>query len=172
MCYLIVCEYSVILIDFYASIGYSLRKLIRGIFMKFKDRFARFMYGRYGYSAGFDGLSRFIVIVAVVLLVLSGIVNSFSRTAGTVMYILSIAVLAVSYYRFFSKNLSARTKENYKYYEIVNKIKGYFKVDRYNMYFTCPGCKKKVRVPRHKGKIEITCRNCGSRFTRYTGKRK
>lgn len=139
--------------------------------MKFKEKFARFMYGRYGYSAGFDGLSKFIMIVAVILLLVSGIVNAKSRTAGTIMYILSILVLAFAYFRFFSKNLSKRTKENYAYYAFVNKIKGIFKKDPYYLYFKCHGCKKKVRVPRNKGKIEITCKNCGEKFVRYTGKR-
>lgn len=140
--------------------------------MKFRDKFARFMYGRYGYSAGFDGFSKFLMWTAIIVLLVSGFVNSASRTAGTIMYALSVLILVYSYFRFFSKNLTARTKENYKYYEIINKIKGIFKKDPYNLYFKCPGCKKKVRVPRNKGKIEITCRNCNTMFTRYTGKRK
>ena len=32
-------------------------------------------------------------------------------------------------------------------------------------FFTCPSCKTTLRVPRGKGKIEIVCRRCGSRFS-------
>ncbi|MCQ2537810.1 MAG: hypothetical protein MJ124_05380 [Lachnospiraceae bacterium] len=140
--------------------------------MKFRDKFARFMYGRYGYTAGFDGLSKCMLTIAIIVLLLSGFVNSASRTAGTVMYVVSLLILALSYYRFFSKNLSARTKENYKYYEIINKIKRFFVGDPNFKYFQCPGCKKKVRVPKNRGKIEITCKNCNTTFIRFTGKRK
>lgn len=30
--------------------------------------------------------------------------------------------------------------------------------------FECPNCKTKLRVPRGKGKVRITCRNCGEKF--------
>lgn len=35
-------------------------------------------------------------------------------------------------------------------------------------YFFCPKCKKELRVPRGKGKIRITCPNCGEQFIRKT----
>ena len=33
-------------------------------------------------------------------------------------------------------------------------------------FFRCPSCKQQLRVPRGKGKVEITCPSCGSRFIR------
>lgn len=30
--------------------------------------------------------------------------------------------------------------------------------------FTCPNCRQKQRVPRGKGKIRITCKQCGAKF--------
>lgn len=35
-------------------------------------------------------------------------------------------------------------------------------------YFFCPKCRKELRVPRGKGKIKITCPNCGEQFVRKT----
>ena len=31
-------------------------------------------------------------------------------------------------------------------------------------YFTCPQCKKRLRVPRGVGNITITCKGCGNKF--------
>ena len=35
-------------------------------------------------------------------------------------------------------------------------------------FFRCPSCRSWLRVPRGKGKLNITCRQCGERFTRST----
>lgn len=35
-------------------------------------------------------------------------------------------------------------------------------------YFECPSCKKRLRVPKGKGKIRITCPHCGEKFERRT----
>ena len=35
-------------------------------------------------------------------------------------------------------------------------------------FFRCPSCRTWLRVPRGKGKLNITCRHCGERFTRST----
>lgn len=143
--------------------------------MSFRERFQRFMYGRYGLTAGVDGFSRFLLIASFVVLILSAFVRIGIPQAGYVMYAIALFLIVFSYFRFFSKNLSARTKENYKYYEILNKIKGFFTKSQagagYKL-FRCPGCGKKVRVPKNKGKIEITCRNCHTTFIRFTGIRK
>ena len=33
-------------------------------------------------------------------------------------------------------------------------------------FFRCPSCRQQLRVPRGKGKVEITCPSCGSKFIR------
>jgi len=35
-------------------------------------------------------------------------------------------------------------------------------------FFKCPGCGNTLRVPRGKGKLQITCPKCGERFSRKT----
>lgn len=35
-------------------------------------------------------------------------------------------------------------------------------------FFKCPACRQKIRVPRGKGRIEITCPRCGDRFIKKT----
>ncbi len=39
---------------------------------------------------------------------------------------------------------------------------------RYYKYYNCPNCNQKVRVPKGKGKIEITCPKCRTSFIRRT----
>ena len=31
-------------------------------------------------------------------------------------------------------------------------------------YFTCPKCKRRLRVPRGVGSVTVTCKNCGAKF--------
>jgi ribosomal protein L37AE/L43A len=39
---------------------------------------------------------------------------------------------------------------------------------RSHKFFKCPACRQKIRVPRGKGRIEITCPRCGDRFIKKT----
>lgn len=42
------------------------------------------------------------------------------------------------------------------------------KADNEHKIFKCPGCKTYLRVPRGKGKILITCSNCGHKLNKKT----
>ncbi len=120
-----------------------------------------FMTGRYGT----DNLSRFLLIVCVVLLV----INIFS--GNSIIYILALALLVWSYFRTFSRNIAQRSAENDKYLDIVDRVKGFFQGNGgrsvrskdYHIY-KCPSCGQKIRVPRGKGRICITCPKCHTEF--------
>lgn len=122
-----------------------------------RERFMRFMYGRYGV----DRLCRMLVTAALVLLVISTLIRS------NLLYFLSLGALLYSYYRAFSKNIQARYKEAAAYEQFKNKIKGTPKrLRELKVYkiFKCPSCSQKIRIPRHKGNIEITCPKCKTAF--------
>jgi len=122
-----------------------------------KEKIARFMYGRYGV----DKLCRTLVTAALVLLVVSTFVRS------NLLYFLSLAVLIYSYYRAFSKNVQARYKEALAYERFKGKIKGMpKKVRDVRVYkiFRCSGCGQRIRIPRGKGNVEITCPKCRNVF--------
>ena len=130
-----------------------------------KEKFYRFMAGRYGS----DQLSRFLSFVALVLIVL----NIFFRS--TVLWVLGIAVLVIVYVRMFSKKHEARRKENERYLQLKYKLTGGASnwLDRQKqskdyVFFRCPSCHAMLRVPRGKGKIRVTCRKCGNAFERKT----
>lgn len=70
-----------------------------------------------------------------------------------------------------SRNINKRYAENQVFLKYWNKVKGVFtqgKVWAANKkvykYFKCPSCKVKVRVPKGKGMLEITCPKCGRTF--------
>lgn len=122
-----------------------------------KEKIARFMYGRYGV----DHLCRLLVTIALVLLLISAFAGS------NVLYLLSLGILVYAYYRAFSRNLQARYREAASYERLKNKVKGLprrLKESRTHKIFKCPGCSQKIRIPRHKGNIEITCPKCKTTF--------
>ena len=100
-----------------------------------KEKFRQFMIGRYGT----DGLNQFLSMASIVLLLLS-LLTRFSLFTW-----LGLALLILCYYRSLSRNISKRTEENYQYYR-------------------CPKCRQKLRVPRGRGRIQISCPRCGTQF--------
>ena len=131
----------------------------------FKDKMARFMYGRYG----MDQLSRNLSLICLVLL----IVTNFVR--NNVIYMIALVGIVYTYFRVFSRNISRRSEENEKYlkfhYKVVgklNKIKFRITDSKTHRIFRCPSCSQKIRVPRGKGKISIKCPKCRIEFIKRT----
>lgn len=132
---------------------------------RFKDKMARFMYGRYG----MDQLSRNLSLICLVLL----IVTMFVR--NNVIYMIALFGIVYTYFRVFSRNISRRSEENEKYlrfhYKVVgklNKIKFRITDSKTHRIFRCPSCSQKIRVPRGKGKISIKCPKCRIEFIKKT----
>ena len=135
------------------------------IVMNLKEKFIRFMAGRYGG----DQFSRFLSFVAMALI----IVNLFVRSM--VLWLLGIAALVLVYVRMFSKNYEKRRRENERYLQWKYKLTSGFtnwmdrqKQHRDYVFFRCPSCHAMLRVPRGKGRIRVTCRKCGNAFERKT----
>ena len=134
-----------------------------------KEKFARFMYGRYA-MYGQDGFNKFLWVMWLVLLLVSAFM---SRKASTPFVLLADACIIYSLFRMLSKNIEARRKENNMYNYYKSKVMGFFaiKKNEYNQkekyrFFTCSKCKQRVRVPKGRGKIEITCPKCGNKFVK------
>jgi ribosomal protein L37AE/L43A len=53
-------------------------------------------------------------------------------------------------------------------YSKIKKAQYRFTDAKTHRYFKCPDCKTKLRVPKHKGKIIITCPKCKTEFKRKT----
>ena len=130
-----------------------------------KERFMRFMAGRYGS----DQLNRFLSMAALVLIVLNLLFRS------VLLWILALVALICCYVRMFSRNLEKRRVENARYlrlkYRMVGAVRGWRDRQRQRRdfcFFRCPACRAMLRVPRGKGKIRVTCRKCGNAFERKT----
>ena len=126
-----------------------------------KERMQRFMAGRYGN----DQLTQFIFIVAIISMVLEII------TRQSLFYTLTLVLLILAYVRVFSRNINKRYEENMKFLQkkdaILNKFRKqkYYAAQRRNFHiYTCPQCKQKIRIPKGKGKISITCPKCRTSF--------
>lgn len=133
-----------------------------------KDKFYRFMQGRYGV----DQFAKFTMGVALVSIVLAIFVNTGS-SAGSLLDMLGLVAIVYTYFRFFSRNISKRAQENQKYLSAtaklrqrLNKEKNMMKQRKDYHIYTCPSCGQKVRIPRGKGKIEISCPKCHSKFVK------
>ncbi len=127
------------------------------------EKLRRFMYGRYGV----DKLGRMTSLVALGLIVISWFIwHPFIKLP---FVLVAYLFLGISIFRMLSRNTVLRLRENRIYMNISSKIKAFFKRDRkYYKYFACPKCKKTLKVPKHKGKISITCPHCRYEFIKKT----
>lgn len=128
-----------------------------------RQKLQQFMIGRYGV----DSFSKFMLGVSLGLVVLDIFINS--RILTSWFYVLVI----YSYYRIFSKNHQKRYQENMKFLQIKNKIVSKFNSEKNIMkqrkthhIYKCPTCNQKIRIPKGKGRICITCPKCKTEFTK------
>jgi len=142
-----------------------------GFFQRIGNAVARFMYGR----NGMDQLNR--MLFGVYLLVFAAqVLLSMLRlwTLQRVFEWLLWILMAVLFFRMFSKNLPKRRAENQKFvswwWGVKNKSAGAKArhSDKEHKYFTCKSCKTICRVPVGKGKIVITCPKCGAQIQAKT----
>lgn len=139
--------------------------------------FRDFFRGRYG----LDTLGFFILLLGLIFTKLS------------FLWPLSVILLAYETFRMFSKNVTKRTLEQQKFNFILQRIlspigrDGMFfqrlyktiqsKIAYNNMvyqqrkqfvFLKCPQCKKNLRLPKNKGKLQVNCPLCGHGFYKKT----
>lgn len=144
-------------------------------------KFMEFMRGR----NGSDELYYAMLVLTLVLDVVDLFVNSRIFSS----FILVLIVL--TFYRFFSKNVYQRQKENAKFLEIISRIKSRnfsrnpyevkpkkdsklrkklnalkvrFRDRKTHVFKKCPGCKAVIRLPKKKGEHNVCCPRCSQNF--------
>lgn len=136
--------------------------------LKLKDFFA----GR----RGIDALGWALICCAIVCRVVGMFVDHWAVNAVMLLF------FALFVFRALSKNLAVRDKENEIFMKFFEKCKRTWekaagsysdfldrRARRQNYAFPkCPVCKQKVRVPKGKGKIRITCPYCKNKFEKKT----
>jgi hypothetical protein len=138
-----------------------------------------------------DELNRAMLITALVLSLLGMFLSSVGGWPRIVFTGLGAAVLVLMVIRMTSRNTAKRYQENMKFLTISNEVKEWFRrtfrakgtttqndtqrakrarknpswtdLKQYK-YLICPQCAQRLRVPRGKGRIRVTCTNCGNIF--------
>jgi DNA-directed RNA polymerase subunit RPC12/RpoP len=123
-----------------------------------KEKFKKFSMGRYG----MDELGKVLVWVSIILCAMGGLLNNL-----LLMFLSFVAVL-IFFYRVLSRQIYDRSEENCKFQQYVKSWKLKYEYRKTARIYMCPQCGKMNRVPKGKGKIQITCANCGKKMTRYT----
>lgn len=125
----------------------------------------KFMMGRYGP----DNLGVTIIVLSLVFYLLFGIFRF-----ALFVYI-SYTLLIFSVFRMLSRNIIRRRAENDRFirymWPVRTRLGRTFASIRHgktHKFFKCPSCRNTLRVPKKKGKLQITCPKCGERFTRKT----
>ena len=138
----------------------------------------RILSGTYG----FDILSIFLLLISLFL------------NFGRIPRLISLVLSAIVIFRAFSKNIYKRSQELNKFTSAVNNILRKFNKQlpymtnvslelippmftrlKYDIHqkikykiVSCPNCGQKLRLPRRKGKIIVTCKRCHNEFNLRT----
>lgn len=130
-----------------------------------KNKVIHFMQGRYGV----DNYAKFLMVTSLIFILLANI------TRLSVFSVLGLGLMIYAYVRVLSKKTSKRWRENQSYLKKkrkvmnqIHKIKHRWNQRKQYRFFNCPSCKQKVRVPRGKNKINITCPACKTQFVKKT----
>jgi len=125
------------------------------------NKLLQFMAGRNGN----DQLGLAMLVCALILNII------FRMTGIYIIGLVAMCMVGVVIFRMFSRNIAKRQEENRRFLGFWYNSKTQFNDWRTRKsqsktykFFTCPGCKNILRVPRGKGKIQITCPKCGQRF--------
>lgn len=126
-----------------------------------REKFARFMAGRYG----MDSLGRFTMMLTLIFILL----NYFTR--NRLLPLLAWAGIILTYYRMFSRDVYKRSSENQKFLSHTSRLRRWFYTQK-NIFaqrkthhiYKCPSCKQKIRIPKGKGRVEIRCPKCNTKF--------
>ena len=141
--------------------------------MGFMAWLQRFMMGR-------NGVDQLSVALMVAYMLLSFLLR-IGQVWGWWAY-LPLVLLLWAAFRMLSRNIPRRQKENAAFARMWSSIRSWWyrvsngyrnfaskrQEKRTHKFFKCPACKAKVRVPKGKGKIRITCPQCGTKFEKKT----
>lgn len=86
------------------------------------------------------------------------------------LYLVCLVLMGYSMFRMLSHQVEKRRTENAAFLSAFRPLRRKLSAlscrlrDREHRYFRCPNCGQQLRVPRGKGRIQVTCRSCGITF--------
>jgi DNA-directed RNA polymerase subunit RPC12/RpoP len=141
------------------KIGYRIILNMEVIDLKWvKENIKKFFRGRYG----IDELGKVLIWINLILYVLG------MSLKNMILLFLSLVGTIVFFYRFFSRQTFERSEENCKFMQYTKSWKLKYEYRKTARIYMCPQCGKMLRVPKGKGKIQITCPNCSHSIIRYS----
>jgi predicted RNA-binding Zn-ribbon protein involved in translation (DUF1610 family) len=125
---------------------------------RFKDKVTKFINGRYG----MDDLGKAILVASMI-----------GYVAGVLIQNSLLALLGmIGFLFFFGRVLSGdhweRSEENRKYLSYIKLWQLRYENRKTARIYMCKSCGRYIRVPKGKGKIQITCPGCGSKMIHNT----
>lgn len=128
-----------------------------------KEKLMRFMNGRYG----MDSFGKCTIFVGLIAIVLAAWFDS------AVLSVLAWTLVLYTYVRMLSRNVYKRSAENQMFLNKTYKLRSWFAKQKnqfaqrkiYHIY-KCPTCRQKIRIPRGKGRIEVRCPKCNTKFVK------
>ena len=131
-----------------------------------KDRLQKFMQGRYGLDALYHTL-----LIAALLCSLFSLLTQKFVALSNLLGAASMGLITWAVFRVLSKKFEKRYLENLYYLEWLGSMRNRirFQKEKHRQrkdykFFVCPTCRTNLRVPKGKGKLNITCSKCGTRF--------
>lgn len=125
------------------------------------ERLANWMRGR----NGADELGNTVVALSVILL----LINVFAHTRWLSVIALLLAIYAC--WRMSSQAVARRQAENRAFLKALGPVANVVRNPQETVqehhdfkHLTCPECGQKMRVPRGKGKMRVTCPKCHNKF--------
>ena len=125
---------------------------MRDFLNKLRWKLQIFMRGR----NGADELGRVTIYGSFILYIISMLFQS------QILYTISFVGIIYSTFRLLSKDLYARREENRKFVTWLETTRVRMAQRKDYTIFKCKGCGRNIRVPRGKGKIEVTGPMCGN----------
>lgn len=114
---------------------------------------------------GSDELSVFSIAVALLLVLLNMFVNSI------ILSVIALVLVAYAWWRMSSKDLESRENENGVFLEFIGPMRTWLQNPaqavgeaRAYKHLKCPECGQRVRVPRGKGRVRVSCPKCHNKF--------
>ena len=113
--------------------------------------------------------------LSVALMLLGCLLTLILSLCGVRYYrLIGLLPMLLALLRVLSRNVDRRRAENDRFLRVWDPVrnklgqKAQQAKDVDHRYYACPTCKKTLRVPKNRGKIEITCPHCGTKFKKRT----
>ena len=134
-----------------------------------------------------DELGRTLLIVGIIATIISTLVFKYGTWPRWVFSILAAAALIFCVLRMLSRNQTRIYNQNMRFLTFWTGLRDFFRnpfgkkgrrthrarkarknpswseIKQYK-YFICPQCTQRLRVPRGKGRLRVTCTRCGHVF--------